>query len=85
MMTTLSSKGQIVIPWLARAKLDLQPGAKLICEMQGDSIVLKPEATRRRKTALVIDKVTGLRVTKATTPKSVVTSDLVKALSADIP
>lgn len=85
MTTTLSSKGQIVIPRLARAKLHLQPGAKLICEVQGDSIVLKPEAPRRRKTALVIDKVTGLRVTKATTPEAMVTSDMVKALLADFP
>ncbi len=85
MTTTLSSKGQVVLPKLARAKLRLQPGTKLSCEVRGDSIVLKPAAPRPQKTKRVIDGVTGLSVTKRTSKASLVTSDMVKTLLADFP
>lgn len=85
MTTTLSSKGQVVLPRLVRAKLRLMPGAKLTCEVQGDSIVLKPESAPAHKTKIVVDEITGLRVTKRTIPEAIVTSDMVKALLADFP
>jgi AbrB family looped-hinge helix DNA binding protein len=85
MTTTVSSKGQVVIPLLARAKLRLVPGTKLSCEIQGDSIVLKPKSPRAPKTTIVVDEITGLRVTKRTIPEATVTSEMVKALLADFP
>ena len=75
----------MVLPRLARAKLHLQPGAKLKCEVHGDSIVLSPQAPRKRKTLLVVDPITGLCVTKSTSSEPFVTSDMVKALLADFP
>jgi len=85
MTTTLSSKGQVVLPRLARTKLGLIPGTKLRCEVHGDSIVLKPEIPRPRATQLVVDKLTGLRVAKRSSPDATVTSEMVKALLSDFP
>jgi len=41
-VTSLSTKGQIVIPQGIREKLGLEPGTKLIVIQEGDSILLKP-------------------------------------------
>ncbi|HII61007.1 AbrB/MazE/SpoVT family DNA-binding domain-containing protein [Pyrococcus horikoshii] len=38
----LSSKGQIVIPAKIRKKLKLSKGDKLLLEMKGDAIILRP-------------------------------------------
>jgi AbrB family looped-hinge helix DNA binding protein len=85
MTTTLSSKGQVVLPRLARSKLRLSPGAKLTCEVQGDSIVLKPQSPRISTRELVVDEITGLKVTKRSGTDPLVTSDMVRALMADFP
>jgi AbrB family looped-hinge helix DNA binding protein len=85
MTTTLSSKGQIVLPRLARTKLHLSPGAKFTCEVQGDNIILKPQAPKPKRRELVTDEITGLRVTKSNGDECLVTSDIVKAILADFP
>jgi len=41
-VTSLSTKGQIVIPQGIRENLGLEPGTKLIVIQEGDSILLKP-------------------------------------------
>lgn len=41
--TTLSSKGQVVVPRLVRSKLRLATSTRLPCEIQGDSVVPTPE------------------------------------------
>jgi AbrB family looped-hinge helix DNA binding protein len=61
-MTTLSSKGQVVMPRLVRSKLHLAPGTKLLCEIQGDSVILTLEHPVRPIREHVIDALTGLRV-----------------------
>jgi len=38
MTVALSSKGQVVLPKQARARLQLRPGAKFACRIDGDSI-----------------------------------------------
>ena len=40
---TLSSKNQVVIPWEARKKLALGPGARLLVLVKDDRIVFMPE------------------------------------------
>ncbi len=40
MTTTLSSKGQVVLPQAARRRLGLKPGVKLDCRVDGNEIVL---------------------------------------------
>ena len=83
--TTLSSKGQIVLPRLVRSRLHLAPGTRFLCEVQGDSIVLTPEHPIRHEREYVIDELTGLRVTKAAGTTEPVTSEMIKTLLEDFP
>lgn len=83
--TTLSSKGQVVLPRLVRSKLHLAPGTKFSCEIQGDSIILTPEHPRRQAREYVIDADTGLRVRKSPDSSEPVTTDMIKALLDDYP
>ena len=48
MTTTLSSKGQVVIPSEIRRKLGLPEGAIISCEVIDGKIVLDPEPARTR-------------------------------------
>ena len=84
MTTTLSSKGQVVLPKQARSRLHLQPGARLKCKVQGDSILLTPEQPVTPKGRLTKDSKTGLLVTKSP-PGITVTSEDVRAALSDFP
>ncbi len=83
--TTLSSKGQVVLPRLIRSRLHLAPGARLVCEIQGDSVILTPERPHRFVREYVTDPLTGLRVTKATNESEPVTTEMIKTLLEDYP
>ena len=83
--TTLSSKGQVVLPRLVRSKLHLAPGTKFVCEIHGDSVILTPEHPRRFVREYVTDPQTGLRVTKAIDDSEPVTTEMIKALLEDYP
>lgn len=83
--TTLSSKGQVVLPRLVRSKLHLTPGTRLVCVVQGDSVVLTPEHPRRFVREYITDQLTGLRVTKAPDGLEPVTTEMVKTLLEDYP
>lgn len=48
METTLSSKGQLVLPAQVRRRLRLARGERLSIEVRGESIVLRPFARPRR-------------------------------------
>jgi len=83
--TTLSSKGQVVLPRLVRSQLHLAPGTKFFCEIQGDSVVLTPEHPRRFVREYVTDPLTGLRVTKARDEGEPVTTEMIKTLLEEFP
>ncbi len=83
--TTLSSKGQVVLPRQVRSILHLSPGMKLICEVQGDSVVLTPEHPQRQAREYVTDQLTGLRVRKAVDMVAPVTTEMISALLEDYP
>jgi len=85
MTTTLSSKGQIVLPAAARRRLGLQVGAKLACQIQGNHIVLTPSAAKQTRLRFVRNKASGLLVTVAPAGAPTVTSEQVHALLADFP
>lgn len=84
MTATLSSKGQIVLPKQARNRLRLHPGARLVCTVDGDSIVLTPENPIAGRPKLMIDARTGLRITKSPA-QTKVTSEDVRAAMLDFP
>ena len=83
--TTLSSKGQVVLPRLVRSRLHLAPGTKFSCEILGDSVVLTPEHPRRSAREYVTDPHTGLRVRKAPDHVEPVTTEMIKSLLEDYP
>jgi|JI10StandDraft_1071094.scaffolds.fasta_scaffold1090594_2 AbrB family looped-hinge helix DNA binding protein len=84
MTTKLSTKGQIVLPKQARARLQLRPGTTFVCKVEGDSIVLTPEHPAAERPKLVRDAKTGLMVTKSPAHVSV-SSDDVRSALADFP
>jgi AbrB family looped-hinge helix DNA binding protein len=47
MMTTVSTKGQLVIPAEIRERLGIEPGTKIAISVEGSRIVLQP-VTRNR-------------------------------------
>jgi AbrB family looped-hinge helix DNA binding protein len=81
---TLSSKGQVVLPKQARLRLQLRPGARIVCRVDGDSIILTLEPRHRERPTLVDDPATGLRITKSP-PEIKVSSEDVRAALADFP
>lgn len=84
MTVTLSSKGQVVLPKQTRLRLQLRPGAKFACKVEGDSIILTLESRHREPPKLFLDPATGLRITKS--PAEVkVSSEDVRAALADFP
>lgn len=83
--TTLSSKGQVVLPCLVRSRLHLTPGTRLVCVIDGDSVILTPEHPHRFVREYVTDPLTGLRVTKAPHGLEPVTTEMVKTLLDDYP
>ena len=85
MITTLSSKGQVVLPRVARAKLHLVSGTKFECTIQGDSIVLTPQNVRKSSPQLIEDKKTGLIVTQSPSEIGLVTNEMIRNLLLDFP
>ncbi|HEV2420607.1 MAG TPA: AbrB/MazE/SpoVT family DNA-binding domain-containing protein [Candidatus Acidoferrales bacterium] len=65
MRTTVSTKGQVVVPSRIRSKLGLQPGDALEAKVEGQHIVLTPRKVRSRKPRIIRDPVTGLAVLTA--------------------
>jgi AbrB family looped-hinge helix DNA binding protein len=84
MTTTLSSKGQVVLPKQARTRLQLRAGVKLACHVQGGSIVLTPEHPGLQPPKLVNHGASGLRITKSPA-ETKVTSEDVRAALSDFP
>ena len=59
MTTTLSSKGQVVLPRRVRLQLGLQSGTRFDVSTNGGKVVLVPRLSRGRA-RLVSDRTTGL-------------------------
>jgi AbrB family looped-hinge helix DNA binding protein len=85
MRTTVSTKGQVVVPGNIRRKLGLQPGDSLEARIEGEHIVLTPRRTGRRNARIVQDRVTGLPVLTAGPKAAKLTSAQVRDLLADFP
>ena len=85
MRTTVSTKGQVVVPSSIRRKLGLQPGDSLEARVQGQHIVLTPRRVRPRNARIVRDPVTGLPVLTAGPKAPKLTSAQVREILADFP
>lgn len=85
MITTLSSKGQVVLPQAARRRLGLYPGTKFACRVREGEIVLTPERKPVPGARLGRNTVSGLPMLvppKGTPP---LTSERVYELLTDFP
>jgi len=80
--TTLSSKGQLVIPLGIRRRLGLGAGAKLRCELDGGRIVLEPEEGRGAVLKTAGD---GLPVLEAPPDAPEMNSETIKEILSDFP
>jgi AbrB family looped-hinge helix DNA binding protein len=65
MRTTVSTKGQVVLPAPIRRRLRLLAGDSLDADIQAGSIVLTPRKQRRRHARITTDPATGLPVLNA--------------------
>ena len=84
METTLSSKGQLVLPALVRRQLGLARGERLTIEVRGDELVLRP-ARRVRRYRTARHPKSGLPVMIAVKPpRRKVTAAEIAALAADL-
>jgi AbrB family looped-hinge helix DNA binding protein len=50
--TTLSSKGQMVIPAVIRDQLGLEPGTRIAMRVEGERVILEPETLAAKLRAL---------------------------------
>jgi AbrB family looped-hinge helix DNA binding protein len=85
MTTVLSSKGQVVLPQAARRRLGLLPGTAFECRIQGNQIVLIPQAGTVGAPRLVRDPLTGIMVTQGPQGTPPVTSERIRELLSDFP
>lgn len=75
--TTLSSKGQLVIPREVRMKLGLSAGDRFLCRAEGDSIVLVREGREKATCRIAED---GLPVLSAPPGAPEMTPERVKEI-----
>jgi AbrB family looped-hinge helix DNA binding protein len=85
MTTTLSSKGQVVLPQAARRKLGLHAGARFACAVRDGGIFLKPEARKTTKVRIGKSRISGLPALIAPAGTPPLTSAAVRAMLADFP
>lgn len=85
MITTVSTKGQVVVPSRIRRKLGLQPGDSLEARIEGRHIILTPRKVHSRKARIIRDPVTGLPVLTAGPKAPKLTSTEVREILADFP
>ena len=85
MTTTLSSKGQVVLPSSARRRLGLKPGMKFACRVSGGNIVLTPTVKAAANAKLHRSKLTGSLVVAAPAGTPELTTARVKELLTDFP
>ncbi len=74
----------MVLPKQARLRLRLRAGVKLVCKVQGDSLVLTPEHPAAEPPRLIQDAKSGLRITKSPAGTQVTSQD-VRAALRDFP
>jgi AbrB family looped-hinge helix DNA binding protein len=85
METTISSKGQVVLPAAFRRKLDLREGDEIDARVDGGSIILTPRRKRAGRARIVSNPLTGLPALKAPDGAPFLRSKDVRDMLADFP
>jgi AbrB family looped-hinge helix DNA binding protein len=85
MKTTLSSKGQVVLPVSLRRLMGLEAGETLELEAKEGRIILTPAAKPRAKAVVRTSRVTGLPVLSVSREAAPLTGEQVRELLAEFP
>jgi AbrB family looped-hinge helix DNA binding protein len=85
MQTTVSTKGQVVLPGPLRRRLDIRAGDPLDANIEGGRIVLTPRRKRGRRVKIVRDPITGLPVLSAGPSAPTLTSKEVEEILTNFP
>jgi AbrB family looped-hinge helix DNA binding protein len=85
MQTTVSTKGQVVLPGPLRRRLGIRPGDSLEATVVADRIVLAPRRKRTRPARIVTDPVSGLPVLTAGSNVPILNSKQVREALAEFP
>ena len=84
MTTTLSSRGQVVLPRGVRSKLGLQPGAQFDVSLDDGNVVLAPRSGRKIVRPKR-DRKTGLPVFRVPAHTPLLSAGFVRDALADFP
>lgn len=85
MQTTVSTKGQVVLPGPLRRRLDIRAGDPLDAEIEEGRIVLTPRRKRPQRVRIITDPVTGLPVLSAGPTAPALTSKEVDEILINFP
>jgi AbrB family looped-hinge helix DNA binding protein len=86
MQTTLSSKGQVVLPGQIRRKLGLRSGDNLEIRIKNGEIILTPSTpTHKPKASIVVDPETGFKAISFGADAPTLTSQEVEEILANFP
>lgn len=85
MKTTVSTKGQVVLPGPLRRKLGIAAGDAMDVEVEAGRIVLMPHRRQRRRAKVVADPKTGLPVLTMGTDTARLSSKDVREMLAEFP
>jgi len=85
MHTTVSTKGQVVLPGPLRRKLDIRAGDPLEANVENGRIVLTPRRKRAHRVKIVTDPITGLPVLSAGADAPTLTSKEVEEILSNFP
>ena len=85
MQTTVSTKGQVVLPGPLRRRLDIRAGDSLDADIEDGRIVLTPRRKRPQRVKIVTDRTTGLPVLSAGSTALVLSSKEVDEILANFP
>jgi AbrB family looped-hinge helix DNA binding protein len=85
MNTTVSTKGQIVIPRGVRQKLGIRSGDRLSARVVQGSIVLRPEGRPKNTARIVVSSFSGLPAIEPPEGAPEISTEQVRAMLADFP
>lgn len=85
METTVSTKGQVVLPVPLRRRLGIRSGDRLDISVEDGRIVLALKAKPKSKAKIVKDPITGLISLDAGPDTPVLTNEMVRQMLADFP
>ncbi len=85
METTVSTKGQVVLPGPLRRRLDIRAGDPLDANIEDGRIVLTPRRKHGRRVKIVKDPITGLPVLSAGANAPTLTSKEVEEILSNFP